>query len=323
MGIKAGIIILNYNSYKHTIKCVKSVIEKSDICQNMIYIVDNASPDGSFQKLKDKYDGLGNIQILKAKRNGGYSYGNNIGIKKAVHDGAEYIFIVNPDTCLLNDAVSYMIRALDENPDAGAVGPRLVQPDGKGQFARTYYTFPKAVFSKKPFSFLRLKDKKFNRDLEWCGQEQFQFEGMVAGCFFALRAEDFCRIGMFDEDFFLYNEEDVIAYKLKTIGKKSMVIPEAAVYHEHAAATKKKGWAFIYYHYRVSEFLLLCKYAKIGAGQRACIFLMNMTWFVLFSVKEKEARKYLCRMFRVYRSICKGEYERVNEALLPVSRKNI
>ncbi len=316
MKIKAGIVILNYNSYEYTIKCVKSILEKSNTCKSIIYIVDNASTDGSFIRLRDNYAGAKDVRVLKSKQNGGYSYGNNIGIRCAVHDGAEYIFIVNPDTCLINDAVSHMVHALAENPDTGAVGPKLVQPDGNGQIARTYYTFSKAVFSKKPFCFFMPPGKMMQRDLQWHGKGQFKFNGMVAGCFFALRAADFCKIGLFDEDFFLYNEEDVIAYKLREIGKKSMIVPDALVYHDHAAVTKKKGSAFIYYHYRISEFLLLCKYAKAGIIQKACIFILNMVWFVLFSIKEKEARKYVRRLFHIYRAICRGEFGRANEAIL-------
>lgn len=315
MFAKVGIVILNYNSYEHTVTCVKSIMDKSNTCQNFIYIVDNASTDGSLVMLQEKYAEEKSIQVIGSKQNGGYSYGNNIGIRSAVRDGAEYIFIVNPDTCLINDAVSHMVRALAENPDAGAAGPKLEQPDGNGQIARTYYTFSKAIFTKKPFCRFRPKAKNIKRDLEWRGKGQFKFEGMVAGCFFALRTEDFCRIGLFDEDFFLYNEEDVIAFKLREIGKKSMVVPDAAVYHDHAAVTKKKGSAFIYYHYRVSEFLLLCKYVRIGFMQRVCIFTMNMAWFLLFSVKNKEARRYLRRLFKIYRAIFKGEFGRANEVL--------
>ena len=315
MDIKAGIVILNYNSYKYTIRCVKSIMDQSSACKSVIYIVDNASTDGSCMKLQDHYEGETAVRILKSKRNGGYSYGNNIGINRAVRDGAEYIFILNPDTCLINDAVSYMVRALEENPDAGAVGPQLHQPDGYGQIARTCYTFSKAVFSKKPFCFFMPRNK-LQRDVQWRGKGQFKFDGMVAGCFFALRTEDFCKIGLFDEDFFLYNEEDVIAYKLKAVGKKSMIIPDAAVYHDHAAVTKKKGSAFIYYHYRISEFLLLCKYAKTKGIQKSCIFIMNLVWFLFFSVREKEARKYVRRLFHIYRAIYRGEYGRANEALL-------
>ena len=157
--------------------------------------------------------------------------------------------------------------------------------------------------------------QKYMRDIEWEGKGNFIFEGSVAGCFFIVRAEDFQTIGLFDEDFFLYNEEDVLAYKMKRVNKKGMIVPKAVVYHNHSVTTKKQGMSFIYYYYRISEFLLLCKYVHITTLQKIIVYLMNIGWFYFYSLKEKEARQYIQRLKKIYKDIYKGNYEKANEAL--------
>ncbi|MDD3999771.1 MAG: glycosyltransferase, partial [Bacilli bacterium] len=80
-----GIIILNYNSAEDTIKCIAS-IEKFTKISYKIYIVEGASKDNSFNILSDFFSGNNKIKIIQTKYNGGYSYGNNLGVKMAIKD---------------------------------------------------------------------------------------------------------------------------------------------------------------------------------------------------------------------------------------------
>lgn len=314
MEIEIGIIILNYNSEKYTSRCVDSVLNKAGCYKFKIFIVDNKSSDDSLLLLHSKYDQIESVVIIHAAKNGGYSYGNNIGIKCAINENIKYIIIANPDTYLLNDAIYYLIKELEQNNDVSVAGPYLEQPDGHGQFARSIYTYKKAVFSKAPFRWIKYFRNRAKRDLEWKG-ELFSFEGMVAGCFFAVKVQDFRDEPLFDQSFFLYNEEDVIAYKLQKMEKKSVIVPTAKVYHDHAVTTKKEGMPFVYYHYRISDFLLLCKYANINFMQKIIFSMINILWFFLYCIKEQKARPYFIKMFRVYIEIFRGRYECANEAI--------
>jgi len=315
-----GIIILNYNSFECTLRCVQSILKNEKNDNYKIYIVDNASNDDSFCNLQKTYNCFDKVTLLESKKNGGYSYGNNIGIKQAIQDKMDYVVIANPDIYLENEAISILTDALDQNPEVGIAGPALDQPNGVGQFARTYYTFQKSIISKAPFRFFHFWPQKYMRDIEWEGKGDFIFEGTVAGCFFIVRTKDFQTIGLFDEDFFLYNEEDVLAYKMKQINKKCMIVPKAMVFHNHSVTTKKRGMPFIYYYYRISEYLLLCKYVRITILQKIVIYLMNIGWFYFYSLKEKEAKQYFQRLKRIYKYIYKGNYEKANESLY--ERKN-
>lgn len=93
------VILVNYNNYELTIDCVESVTESS--YRNLsIVIVDNASSDDSYYFLKSKYSNCGNIYVINSSENKGFSAGNNIGIKFALSNGADYIMLLNNDTVI-------------------------------------------------------------------------------------------------------------------------------------------------------------------------------------------------------------------------------
>ena len=312
---KIGIVILNYNAFESVMKCVYSIFKYEKKRKYNIYIVDNASTDGSMKRLRAQYSGFPNVKIIDAKVNGGYSYGNNCGIDEAKKDGVKFVVIANPDTYLENDAISKLIDFLENNENVSVAGPKLRQPDGQKQFARKKVTFWRAIFCKLPFRYINIVPATLRRTIDWEGKGNFIFDGMVAGCFFAARIEDFNTIGLFDDDFFLYYEEDVIAYNLNEIKKKAAIVPGAKVFHDHSTTTKKESMEFIYFYYRISEFLLLCKYGHINIFEKAVIYSMYTIWsFLYLLIKEKSFGRHL--EFRaILKKICVGDYKKANPKL--------
>ena len=315
MKDKIGIIILNYNSYELVIKCVNSIIKHEKKTPYTIYIVDNASTDESLYKLRMKYSNFINIKIINTKINGGYSYGNNCGINEAKKDDVKYVVIANPDTYLENNAISILLEFIEKNKNVSIAGPELRQPDNQKQFARKKATFWRVIFDKFPFRYIKRIPINLKRTIEWEGKGNFIFDGMVAGCFFVVRIDDFSCIGLFDEDIFLYYEEAVIAYNLSKIGKKAAIVPEAKVFHDHSTSTKKEGMAFIYFYYRISEFLLLCKYVHINKLQKTIIYLTEIIWgFLYFVVKNRLLSSYV-EFRKILKMVNIGEYKKANPIL--------
>lgn len=121
--IKVFTIILNYNNYKDTKECLDSLINLKicDFIDNHIVVVDNKSLDGSGQKIFDEYKSQ--ITYLQSKENYGYAVGNNIGIKFALENKADYICILNNDTVVTMDFYTECITYLKENLKVGFIGP--------------------------------------------------------------------------------------------------------------------------------------------------------------------------------------------------------
>jgi GT2 family glycosyltransferase len=286
-----GIVILNYNSSEDTINCVHSIKENSKI-PYMIYVVDGSSSDDSFSYLSQCFKDSGKINVIKADKNGGYSYGNNLGAVKAINDGADAVLIINPDVVLTKNAIELMYDSLFGEDDLAVVGPRILDPEGRDtQFAGKLYTFTGFLCSKKPLAFLKnrfISSKRYHT-LDY--GSDFKFTGMVSGCCFMIKSDIFRSIGLFDANLFLYYEEDIIAYKLSRINYLTKYISAAVVVHSHSVIPKKQGMAFIRYHRFLSAQYVLRKYAGINFLQYLVVTIIHVVPFTFGSIISGSYRK--------------------------------
>lgn len=293
MQNKLGIIILNYNTYEETVCCVSS-IRKYTGPDYKIYIVDNCSVDGSFDRLKNEYRKDGDIFLIQAEKNNGYSAGNNIGIKIAEQEGCNIIYIINSDVELLNDALGQMTDTLLSNPDYMMVGPSVLLNNSKqGQLPRKKQNLKTFVLERHPFCYFSYFRKKAIRKLPLPVKGCLSFNGSVSGCCFGTRTEDFARIGYLDENVFLYSEEDIMAYKMDRLHKQAVVNMDAKVRHRENTSTKKEGLAFTRFYMWTSPMYLLRQYADIGKCKLGCIALWNTLTWTFLSTGSEDYRKLL------------------------------
>lgn len=225
-------VVLNYRSTKLTIDCVNSLLEQSHPELNIL-IVDNDSGDGGLEWLKLAFESKKRVEVINSYRNGGYAYGNNVGMKYGeVRYKSKYFLIVNPDILLLqNNAVSSLVRVLEISPEIAGVQPLIKGEDGiiQGPYARPNLCFE--VFSRL-FPFVRfIRHRMMRRTNEVCEVEGYCFR--VLGACFLVRAEDMDRVGMFDESTFMYFEECILAEKMLEIGKKFYYYPKVHALHMH------------------------------------------------------------------------------------------
>ncbi|MDO4962376.1 MAG: glycosyltransferase family 2 protein [Eubacteriales bacterium] len=114
-------VILNYNDTEGTVDAVKRI--NGFFCFDEIIVVDNASPDGSAERLESAFSGMDKVWLVKAEKNGGYGCGNNLGIRYAAeHFGAELALIANPDAIFDETLIKDMAAVFSANADTGAVG---------------------------------------------------------------------------------------------------------------------------------------------------------------------------------------------------------
>ena len=124
MDDRFGFVILNYRTMDETMDCVKSIDEHIREAHEIV-IVDNASPDGSGEKLRQVYDGRGDIKVLINADNLGYACGNNAGIKQARLDGCRYVVVLNSDTKVMQDEFCDIVRQEYRANGYAVIGPQI------------------------------------------------------------------------------------------------------------------------------------------------------------------------------------------------------
>ncbi len=215
---KVIVVILNYKVKKEALWCIQSV-KKSDYQNIEIIVVDNNSEDGIAKEIKNMKD----IVFIQSRDNLGYTGGNNLGIKKAIDHGADYIFILNPDTEVTKMAISSLV-AESEKGRAGIVGPKIIFNDKETiWYAGGILDLANVLGGHKGV------DEKDEGQYDKIEATEF-----VTGGAMFVKSGVFKKIGLFDEKYFMYLEDMDFCYRAKKMGFKILYNPRAIVYHENA-----------------------------------------------------------------------------------------
>lgn len=281
-----AVVILNYNTYDDTVVCVDSIKKFTKQNSYKIYIVDNASPDKSGNQLSAKYEGDSDVIVLVSEQNKGFSGGNNIGIRAALNDGYEYVYLLNSDIILENDAFALMQEAFETKDDIVVVGPSIVNSLGNYvQFARhgvtltTYCTGRRILFKLCPRLGRSLRHYEFSHD------EDFVFDGMLNGCCFGMKADFIRENNCLDENIFMYYEEDILAHVMHKAGKRAIIASKSKIIHNEGVSTKKSSvdrLLFTRFYRWTSVLYVLKNYAN--ANRLICkmiSFLNVVEWRIL------------------------------------------
>lgn len=209
-----SVVILSYNSKEDLKECIPSLI--SQTYQDFeIIIVDNASTDGSEEFIRFNYP---EIKVVQTGKNLGYAAGNNKGFEVAE---GEYIVVVNPDTVAEPKWLAELIKPLRNDSTIAATTSKVLiyyQKDKINTCANTNHH--------TGLTFCRGLDKpadQFNN---------LQAVGAVSGCSFAIRNDMLKKINGFDPDFFLYQEDADLSWRIRFAGGKIMYVPESVIYHK-------------------------------------------------------------------------------------------
>lgn len=226
-----SIIILNYNCYSDVIICIDTIIN-SGLCMNII-VVDNNSSDNSYDILREYYKGHSNISFILNQCNGGYSYGNNVGIKYAINNfHAQYIGVLNPDIIITDpDIFIEMCSALNRNEKLAIVGGSALNANKEFNPNNSGWNIPTTAELLR-YHFL-INDRK-KKKVEWkIIDKNLAKVECVAGCFFVAKADILTELGFLDENVFLYNEENILGIKCKNQGYLEGILLDRFYIHNH------------------------------------------------------------------------------------------
>lgn len=280
--IDLGIIIVNWNTSALLKKCLETVFASQGDFVFKVVVVDNASSDDSCDMVREQFP---DVHLIASELNGGFSYGNNLGLKALGFRGAgdvdvnapRYAVLLNPDTEVPSDSLVKMVQYMDAHPDVGMAGPKLLLQDGSLDLAcrRSFPTPTVAFYHFSKLAKLFPNSPRFARynmtfkDID----EEIEVDSVV-GAYMQVRREAIADMGLMDETFFMYGEDLDWAYRVKQAGWKVMYHPEVIVWHiKRAASRKSKKAQFEFYramlifyrkHYQATTPTLLNKMVLLG-----------------------------------------------------------
>jgi GT2 family glycosyltransferase len=254
--IDASIVILNYNTREHLRTCLTALLAEGSSAfgggslQAEVFVVDNASADGSAEMVASEFDW---VRLIRSPRNGGYAFGNNQALPLA---RGEAVLILNPDTLLAPGSLAALVQTLRCHPEAGIVGPKLVRPDGSMHLAcrRSFPTPSVAFYRLTGLSRVFAASERFGRyNLTYVDPDMSIEVDAVCGACMLVRRSVIERIGLLDEQFFMYGEDLDWCLRAREAGWTVRYEPSIVIQHQHGAASRQRAFRTNVYFFRAMD----------------------------------------------------------------------
>ena len=274
-----SIVIVNYNVEYFLDQCLDSVKKAILPISAEVIIVDNCSVDGSIEMLKSKYP---EFELIENKINSGFSKANNQAIRQAK---GKYVLLLNPDTIVAEDTFSKVVAFMDNTPDCGGLGVHMI--DGKGCFlpeSKRGLPTPMVAFY-KIFGLSKIfpKSKRFGQyHLGHLGEFEINKIDVLSGAFMLLRAEALEKVGLLDEDFFMYGEDIDLSYRITLGGYNNYYFPDTSIIHYKGESTKKSSINYVFVFYRAM--VIFAKKHFSGKNARLYSLLINFAIYIRASL---------------------------------------
>lgn len=296
-----AVIIVSYNVCALLRDCLRALYA-SEGCTFQAWVVDNCSSDGSAATVRSEYP---QAHLIESPVNGGFAYANNLALRSAgvVDHGSgpapfpeeafRYVLLLNPDTALPPDALRELLAFMDQRPDVGICGPKLVRPDGTMDLAcrRSFPTPEVALYRMVGLSRLFPKSRRFARyNLTYLDPDEMAEVDSVVGAFMLVRRQAIAVVGPLDESFFLYGEDLDWALRMKQRGWKAVYYPRVTVLHYKGESSRQDSYRATVEFYRS----MLIFYRKHYAKQT--FFFLG--WLIVAAIYVRGGFAYLRNLLR-------------------------
>lgn len=310
---KVAIVILNFNGEKDTIQCLESIerlqVTRLDSAKRVGYrlqviVVDNGSVDGSVNELKNFTLPALRFTLIENKENLGFAEGNNVGIRVALKDGADYVLILNNDTLVDKNLILQLIKTFSDYHDAGIISPKIYFAPGF-EFHKTRYKKNergKVIwYAGGKLDWDNILSSHRGVDEVDSGQYDRVVEtDFATGACMMIKLEVFKKIGLLDKDYFLYWEDVDFCQRAKKAGFKVLYTPTTHIWHKVARGSGIGSNLNDYYITR-NRLLFASKYAVV----RAKFALLRESLKMLFSGRPWQWRGVIDYYFG---NLDKGSY---------------
>ena len=294
--MKLSIVIVNYNVKYFLEQCLISVQKACKGISSEIFVVDNNSVDGSVKMLREKFK---DVILIANTDNKGFSKANNQAIRKSK---GEYVLLLNPDTIVEDDTFRKVVLFMDEHPDGGGLGVKMI--DGNGKYlpeSKRGFPSPEASFY-KIFGLSKLfpKSKMFSKyHLGYLDKEKTYSVDVLAGAFMLLRKSVLDKIGLLDESFFMYGEDIDLSYRIVKAGYKNYYYPETRIIHYKGESTKKSSVNYVVIFYKAMVIFAKKHLSKKNA--KLFSFLINIA--IYFRAFLAICTRYFKKGFKLFLDI--------------------
>jgi GT2 family glycosyltransferase len=257
-----SIVILNWNVAGLLAGCLESLSEAAGVWwkRTEVVVVDNASTDGSVEMLRARFPG---VRVIALPANLGFTRGNNIGI---IASRGKYVFVLNPDTLARPGSISALANYMEEHPEVGIAGPRLLNPDGTLQPSRRRFpTLGAALVGSTPLEqwFPDAPPLRRMYMLDRAEGETQQVD-WLSGAALMCRREALRQAGLFDPGYFMFSEEVDLCRRVTGAGWSVVYVPRAEITHYGGQSTGQDVPAR-HIHFNTSK----ARYYRIHEGRMA------------------------------------------------------
>ena len=283
-----ALIILNYNTRDLLRAAVDSIFASATTHRLSVFVVDNASTDGSADMVASEFPA---VRLIKADRNGGFAYGNNLALRELLDataasgvDEERFVMLLNPDATLEPNSLELLVGYLRAHPAVGAVGPRVLLPDGSLDLAcrRSFPTPEVSFYRMTGLARLFPRSPRFGRyNLTYLDPLEETPVDSLVGAAMLVREEVVREVGLLDETFFMYGEDLDWCFRIKAYGWQIVYYPRAVVHHHKRAASTKRAVPSIRAFYDAMRIF----HRKHYASRTPAV----LNWLIGLGVSMKEA----------------------------------
>lgn len=286
-----SVVIVNYNVKYFLEQCLISVFKSIKGIDAEVFVVDNASADGSCQMVKQRFP---KAILIENKENFGFSYANNQAIRLAKGD---FVLLLNPDTVVEEDTFGKCIAFMLNHPGAGSLSVKMI--DGKGKFLpESKRALPSPLVSfYKIFGLSRLfpHSKVFGKyHLGHLNENETHEIEILPGAFMFIRREALNKVGLLDETFFMYGEDIDLSYRILKGGYKNYYYPDTTIIHYKGESTKKGSVNYVLVFYKAMMIFARKHFSKKNAS--LYIFLIYLA--IYFRAGLSIVKRFVSRIFQ-------------------------
>ena len=233
VDLDVSVIIVSYNTRDVTVQAVGSVLENAGALQVEVIVVDNASEDDSAKAVREAYP---RARVISSGHNGGYGWGNNIGIAQA---RGRYVLVLNPDALMHAGTLEKAVAYLDAHLQVGILGAKVTYETGAQQSTLFRDLRLSHLFWRIAVPNQAIRETSLFGDQRYAsrGRDSIQDVEVVAGCFMMLPRLVIEQVGAMDDRFFMYSEESEWCWRVRRAGFVVRYHPDITITHYGAVST--------------------------------------------------------------------------------------
>jgi len=257
-----AIVVVMWNGCQDTVECLESL--RNDTYPNkQLIVVDNGSADDSVVQVREKFP---EAELIENHTNLGFTGGNNIGIRKAIAQGADYLYLLNNDTTVEPDALTKLVAVAEANPDFGLISPVM-----------HYFDPPRDIwFAGSQIALAQGLAVHDNSRMPERTEEPYEVP-WLSGCAILMRATLARQLEGFDERYYLTFEDVDISLRVRKAGFALAIVPAARIYHKGGMSGKRISGVGYYYVVR-NKLLLVRKHCGMGYLPAALRIVGSHLW---------------------------------------------